>query len=402
MSSAGARRRIAVVTVARSDYGILRPLLQALHEDAAFELQLIVAGNHRSPLFGRTISEIEADPWPIAEVVDMTLAADEPSAMAKGMGLGCIGLAQAYDRLRPDLIVVLGDRFEMIAAAAAATPFPIPIAHVAGGALSEGAKDDALRHAITKLSHLHFVELEAYRKRVLQMGEMPERVFLVGALAIDAIKVTPPIADEQLGRILGMPIDGRAPKPLLVTLHPVTQEPDSARRHIDNLLSALDAVDVPVVFTYPNADPEGQVIIDRINGYVQARRDAVAVRHVGAKVLYSFLRRARAMVGNSSSGIVEAASFRLPVVNIGTRQKNRIAPANVIHCGHDKADIVGALNQAVSQEFAHSLRDLANPYGDGNAAKRIMDTLRMLPEDAWGTVKRFHDLPAAGVTTKPA
>ncbi|MGQ0741695.1 MAG: UDP-N-acetylglucosamine 2-epimerase [Alphaproteobacteria bacterium] len=382
--------RVALVSVARSDYGIYRPLLRALRRAPQFDMQLIVAGDHCADAFGRTITEIERDPWPIAASVDMTPAGDGPPAMAAGMGRGCIGLAQAYERLKPDLLFVLGDRFEMLAAAAAATPFPIPIAHLHGGSLTEGARDDAIRHAITKLSHLHFADHESCRRRILQMGEEPERVYTVGALALDGIHVTPLIPAAKLMDELNLASGEQ--KPLLVTFHPVTQEPGRASEYMNNLFAALDAVALPVVFTYPNADPEGQEIIALVKSYTARRKDAVAIANLGAHKFHSLCACAAAMVGNSSSGIIEAMSFHLPVVDIGTRQKNRFAPNNVIHCGYDAQEIERALRRACSQEFRQSLAGLENPYGDGRAADRILNVLKNPPDGGFGTLKRFRDL----------
>ena len=367
--------RVGVVTVARSDYGIYRPLLRRLEEDPGFELQLIAAAMHLDPRFGDTIREIEGDAFRIAARVEMSPASDTPEAVAQSMGRGTAGFAEAYARLEPDVLVVLGDRYEMHAAVVAAVPFLIPTVHIAGGSLTAGAIDDGLRHSITKLSHLHFVETEVYRRRVIRMGEEPWRVHTTGSLSLDNLNGFTPRSLEELNARFGLALAPEAP-PLLVTFHPVTREYRHTQAYMDALLAALSASGFPAVFTYPNADTNGRIIIEMIEDYASGRDDAFCVPHFGVEGYYSLMSHAAAMVGNSSSGIMEAASFRLPVVNIGTRQGGRLAPENVLHTGYGKQEILAGIRTCTAPEFREGLAELVNPYGDGQAAERMIAILK--------------------------
>ena len=367
--------RICVVSVARSDYGIYRPLLRRLAADEAFEFQLVVAAMHLAPDYGNTIDEILADGYEIAARVEMTPQADTPGAVARAMGEGTTRFAEAYARLEPDLLVVLGDRYEMHAATVAALPFLIPTLHIAGGSLTLGAMDDGLRHSITKLSHLHFVETETYRDRVIQMGEEPWRVHTTGSLNLDNLNGFERLPLEDLNRRFGLSLTPDAP-PLLVTFHPVTREYKNTRSYMEALLTALSTSPLPVVFTYPNADTNGRVIIDMIEDYTGGRDDAFAVPHFGVEGYNSLMAHAAAMVGNSSSGIIEAASFRLPVINIGTRQGGRLAPENVIDTGYEADSICKGIETGTSPAFRDKIAGLINPYGDGGAAERMIAVLK--------------------------
>ncbi len=385
-------RRICVVTVARSDYGILRPLLRRIDEAPDLELSLVAAGTHLAPEFGNTIEEIRGDGFEIALTVDLSLASDRPGGIARSMGLGTIGFAQAYEQLRPDLLVVLGDRFEMQAAALAAVPFLIPIAHIAGGALSGGAIDDAFRHAITKLSNLHFVETEDYARRVVQMGEEPWRVHCTGALGLDNLNEIERLSLDDLDRRFDLELEAGEP-PLLVTFHPVTREYKETRRYMEALLAALEDCGRPLVFTYPNADTNGRVIIEMIERFLRDCPRARCVPHFGTVGYFRLMSQAAAMVGNSSSGIVEAASFKLPVVNIGTRQLGRLAPENVVATGYGRDDILEGIHRVTSPDFRNGLKTLVNPYGDGHAAERMVEVLRTVALDEARLIqKTFHDL----------
>lgn len=385
-------RTIGIVTVGRSDYGIYQSVLQAMLARPEFEVRLFVSGMHLSHEFGLTIREIEADGVPIQDRIEMLLSSDSPEGIAKAIGLGTIGFAQAYGRWRPDLLMVLGDRFEMYAAALAALPFKLPVAHLHGGELTEGATDDALRHSMTKLSHLHFVSTEEYGRRVRQMGEEPWRVVISGAPALDGIEEFTAYSSGELESRFGLDL---ARPPLLVTYHPVSLEYERTAWQVKELLCALEASGLPIVFTAPNADVSGRTVAAMIREFVERHRGARFVANLGRQNYFSLMRHAAAMVGNSSSGLIEAASFRLPVVNVGTRQKGRVQGANVIDVGYESEAIAAAIARAVSLEFRRTLADLQNPYGDGRAGERIATTMAEVPLDASLIVKRFCDFPVS-------
>lgn len=385
-------RSVAVVTVARSDYGIYRPVLQAIRRSPSLALRLLVSGMHLAPEFGNSVEQIRADGFAPIEPVEMLLASDTPTGIATSIGLGVLGFAPLFARERPDLLLVLGDRFEMWAATIAALPFAIPIAHLHGGERTEGAMDEAIRHSITKQSHLHFVATEAYRQRVIQLGEAPWRVTVSGAPALDNLQQLPLLPREALEQALGIPLE---PAPLLVTFHPATLEHEQAGAQLNALLGALEEVGLPVLFTYPNADTGGRAMIDAIERWVRPRPNAWAVATLGTQRYFSAMRHAAAMVGNSSSGIIEAASFELPVVNIGSRQQGRLRGANVRDVAPDREQIVAAIREATSPRFRAGLAGMVNPYGDGHAAARIVEVLESVPLDERLIQKRFHDLPAA-------
>lgn len=394
--------KIAVVTVARSDYGIFRPLLRKIAAAEDLELALIVAGMHLMPAYGHTIDEILADGFKAAAKVELDLSGDTPLDIARAMGQATAGFADAYAALKPDLVVVLGDRFEMHAATAAAVPFLIPVGHLDGGALTLGAIDDAFRHSMTKLAHLHFVETKAYAARIVQMGEPPERVFTVGALGLDNLGEVQLLDAAQLAARFKITIDPTRP-PLLVTFHPVTREYQETRAHMTALLAAIRESGHPAIFTYPNTDTGGRIIIEMIEDFVAKEPQAQAVPHLGTQGYFSVMAQAATMLGNSSSGIIEAASFRLPVVNIGRRQEGRFAPRNVLTVGTDKGEILAAIAKAISPRFRKSLNSMNNPYGDGHAAERIVAALRGLDWHAPDLIaKPFHDLAQAPASRRRA
>ncbi|MEO5374473.1 MAG: UDP-N-acetylglucosamine 2-epimerase [Alphaproteobacteria bacterium] len=382
-------RTIAVVTGARSDFGIYLPVLRAIRETPELDLRLMVCGMHLAPGFGDTVEDIRAAGFEPSDRIDTLLAADTPAGIAGSMGLGVLGFGQAFAARRPDLLLVLGDRYEMFAAAAAAVPFAIPLAHIHGGETTEGAFDEALRHALTKMSHLHFVATEPYRRRVVQLGEEPWRVHLVGAPGLDNLGQVPLLDDAALMARVGMALD---PAPLLVTFHPVTLETEDTGDHATELMAALEALGRPVVFTYPNADTGGRRLIEAIDAYVARHADARAVRSLGTQAYFSLMRRAAAMVGNSSSGVIEAASFGLPVVDIGNRQKGRVRGENVIHAEPERMAIQAAIETATGASFREAVAGMVNPYGDGRAAGRIIEVLRDVALDRGLVEKRFYDL----------
>lgn len=380
-------RTIGVVTVSRSDYGIYLPILGKIQTDPGLRLHLIVAGTHLSPEFGLTVKVIEADGFGIDERVEMLLSSDTPEGIAKSMGLGVIGFAQSYARFRPDILLVLGDRFEMHAAALAALPFKIPVAHIHGGEITQGAIDDALRHSTTKLSHIHFVATEEYARRVIQMGEEPWRVMVSGAPSLDNLNSITLLSRQELGALLGIRLDEG---PLLVTYHPVTLEYEQTEWQVEELLRALETFDLPMIFTFPNADVSGRVILSMIESFVKKYSSAHLVANLGTQAYFSVMAIAAAMVGNSSSGIVEAPSFKLPVVNIGSRQQGRICGKNVIDVGYSCEEIQKGITTAISQDFREGLANLMNPYGDGQTAERIVGKLRTIKVEDDLLFKRFY------------
>ena len=381
-------RAIGVVTVGRSDYGIYRPLLRELAAREDVDLRLYVGGMHLLERFGSTIGEIERDGFPIAERVEVLGEDDSPEGVAQAIGRGVVGFARAFERSRPDLLVVLGDRFEMLSAGLAALPLGIPLAHVHGGETTEGAVDESMRHALTKLSHLHFSSTGDYARRIEQLGEEPWRIVVSGAPALDAIRELVPLTDDELAE-RGVRLRGPT---LLVTFHPVTLEPEETAQQTDAVLAVVDASGLDAVLTYPNADAGHAQIVERVERLGASSDRFSVVRSLGAEAYYTLMSRVAAVVGNSSSGIIEAASFQLPVVDIGSRQRGRIRGANVIHAEPEAEAIRDALQRALSDEFRAGLAKLVNPYGDGNASPRIADVLTSVPLDARLMVKRFHDL----------
>lgn len=380
-------RTIGVVTAARSDYGIYLPILRLIHSDSELKLYLIVTGAHLSPDFGMTVQGIEADGFEVSERIEMLLSSDTSEGVAKSMGLGTIGFAQSYARFRPDILLVLGDRYEMHAAVVAAVPFKIPVAHIHGGESTEGAIDELFRHSITKLSHLHFVSTEFYGQRLIQMGEEPWRVVVSGAPSLDNLRTVPLLDEEEIERRSGIKLSERT---LLVTYHPVTLEYEETRQHMQALLGALEAAGCPVIFTYPGADTGGRLIIDMIQEFAAHYQAAQVVDNLGTQLYFSLMNKVAAMVGNSSSGIIEAASFKLPVVNIGNRQRGRVHGANVLNVGDSQEEIIVGIQKALSAELRASLTNMRNPYGDGHAAPRIVQCLKEAPLNHSLIVKSFY------------
>ncbi|HEX9409443.1 MAG TPA: UDP-N-acetylglucosamine 2-epimerase [Methylomirabilota bacterium] len=382
-------RRIGVVTVSRSDYGHLRPVLEGIRRAPGLDLVLFVAGMHIEYDFGSTVREIEADGFAIAERIAMLEGGDSPEAIAASTGRGVEGFARAFGRQRPDLLVVLGDRFEMLAAAVAALPFALPVAHIHGGEVSEGAMDNQIRHAITKLAHLHFASAAPHARRIAQMGEEAWRIHTVGGPGIDRIATTEVLTREALARELDLPAGGPW---LLVTFHPVTLEYRDTAAHVEELLAALEKTDGTLVITYPNADTSGRLIIDRLEEFAARRPGRCRLaRNLGERLYLGILRHADVMIGNSSSGLIEAPSFGLPAVNIGARQRGRLRGANVIDVEPARDEILRGIETAQTPAFKALARAGANPYGDGRAVPRIVEVLRTVQLDARLIQKRFAD-----------
>lgn len=367
-------KRICVVTGTRAEYGLLYWLIKEVQADPALELQLIVTGMHLSPEFGLTYQEIEAE-FRINKKIEMLLSSDSPIGISKSMGLAQISFAEAYAELQPDLVVLLGDRYEVFAAASAAMIARIPIAHLHGGETTEGAFDEAMRHSITKMSQLHFTATEEYRKRVIQLGEAPERVFHVGGMGIENIKRLPLLNKHELEQAIGFKL---AEKNLLVTFHPVTLENSTARQQFAELLAALDELQhTHIIFTKANSDTGGRVINQMIDDYVaENNHKAVTFTSLGQLRYLSALQFVDAMVGNSSSGLAEAPSFQIGTINIGERQKGRIKAASVIDCEPSKEVILMAVERLYSAEFQGRLATVENPYGNGCVSEKIVELIK--------------------------
>ncbi len=380
-------RKICIVTGSRAEYGLLSGLMHAIKNDSELELQIIATNMHLSPEFGLTYRNIEQDGFTINKKVVMLLSSDTANATAKSVGLGFIGFADAYEDLRPDMVVVLGDRYEIISAVSTALFYKIPVAHLHGGEITEGAYDDCIRHSITKMSHLHFTSTEEYRQRVIQLGEDPKRVFNVGAPGIENIKKVPLMSKEELEVTFdGFTFDDKA---LLVTYHPVTLENSTAEEQIKNLLAALDEYpDYKVIFTLSNSDTDGRIIIKLINEYVANHSDiAVAYPSLGLRRYLSALQFVKAVVGNSSSGIIEVPSFGIPTLNIGDRQKGRLAAESVVNCGTSKEDILAGLEKVLNAES----KEIHNPYEGKNTTADILQVLKTYPLE--GLIqKSFYNL----------
>jgi GDP/UDP-N,N'-diacetylbacillosamine 2-epimerase (hydrolysing) len=383
------KRKICVVTGTRAEYGCLRWVMEGIRETAGLELQVIVTGMHLSPEFGLTYREIERDGFCIDRKVEMLLSSDTPTGVAKSIGLGLIGFGEVLQQLQPDLMFVLGDRFEILSAATAALVARIPVAHAHGGETTEGAFDEAIRHSITKMSHVHFVAAEEYRARVIQLGEDPQRVFLVGGLGIDNIRKLPLLDRAALETALGFKL-GRTN--LLVTFHPVTLEHATSAEQMTELLCALETLkDTHLIFTMPNADTGGRVLIDMVQQFVTDHANARAYTSLGQLHYLSCIRHVDGVIGNSSSGLAEVPSFAKGTVNIGDRQRGRLKAQSVIDCNPVRESIVAAVQRLYSPAFQSMLKTVRNPYGEGGASDRIVGILKELPLESI-LKKSFHDL----------
>jgi GDP/UDP-N,N'-diacetylbacillosamine 2-epimerase (hydrolysing) len=386
------KRKICVITGTRAEYGLLRWVMQGINDDPKLTLQIIATGMHLSPEFGLTYQTIEQDGFQIDRKVEMLTSSDTSVGIAKSMGLGMIGFADALAQLQPDIIVVLGDRFEIFAAVSAALVARIPVAHLHGGETTEGAFDEALRHSITKMSHLHFVAAEAYQQRVIQLGESPERVFLVGGLGIDNIKKLALLDRSELEKTLGFKL---VAKNLLITFHPVTLEKATADDQMQTLLTALaELKDTHLIFTLPNADTDGRSLIKMVEQFVAKHPNASAYTSLGQLRYLSCIAQVDGVVGNSSSGLTEVPIFKKGTLNIGDRQRGRLQANSVINCEPTLESIRVALDQLYSSEFQASLKSVKNPYGEGGASEKIVDTLKYYDLSTL-LKKKFHDLPAA-------
>ncbi|HGS4502156.1 TPA: UDP-N-acetylglucosamine 2-epimerase [Vibrio parahaemolyticus] len=381
-------KKVAVFTGTRAEYGLLFWLLKDIQSDPDLTLQLLVSGMHLSPEFGDTYKQIEKDGFSIDEKIEILLSSDSAVGTAKSMGLGVLGFADALSRLAPDVLVILGDRFEALAAAQTAMILRIPIVHLHGGEITEGAYDDAIRHAITKLSYLHGTSTEEYRQRVIQLGESPERVKNIGAIGLDHLKRASFMDTQELSESLNFSID----KPyFLVTYHPVTLGEEAPEESFQALLDALDMFpDHQVILTYPNADDGGRRIIPMLEEYARSNPERVlAIPSLGQVRYLSAVKHAAAVIGNSSSGIIEVPAFDVPTVNIGSRQKGRLAAKSVLNAAATKESISNAISLAVSRKYKAENENIANPYGQGDSSKQVIEMIKGLDFEP---CKSFYDV----------
>jgi GDP/UDP-N,N'-diacetylbacillosamine 2-epimerase (hydrolysing) len=378
-------KKISIVTGTRAEYGLLTPLIKLIKQDPDLELQLIVTGMHLSPEFGMTIAEIDADGTPISDEIEILLSSDSGYGTAKSVGLATLGFADSYRRLRPDLVVVLGDRSEILAAATVALLIGIPVAHIHGGERTEGAIDESMRHAITKMSRLHFVATDEYARRVKQLGEAPECVFHVGAIGLDRIEKRQLMSKSELAARLCLPDD----KPwCAVTYHPVTLERDLNSQHLQQMLNAIRAYPgVCFIFTKANADASGRMINSMIAAAVADSHHMVLFDSLGSSIYLSVMAASKFVMGNSSSGIIEAPFLRIPSIDVGTRQQGRVRCASVVHVAPDCTQIKQAIERCLAktnvEEFVY------NPYYVGGAAQKILDVIK---NRQMSPLKVFHDL----------
>ena len=368
------KRKICVVTGTRAEYGLLYWVMKDIESDKDLKLQLIVTGMHLSPEFGLTYKEIEKE-FKIDKKIEMLLSSDTPIGISKSMGLAQISFAEAYGELKPDIVVLLGDRYEIFSAASAAMISNIPIAHLHGGETTQGAFDESIRHSITKMSHLHFTATQEYRNRVIQLGENPNRVFNVGGLGIDNIKKLKLLSRKEFEESIDFKLNK---KNIIVTFHPVTLENSTAKEQFQNLLDAIDKLkDTNIIFTKANSDTNGRVINQMIDKYVQNNSNkSRGFTSLGQLRYLSSLQYVDAMVGNSSSGLIEAPSFKIGTINIGDRQKGRIMAKSVITCNTNIKAIKNSFNKLYSEKFIKILSNINNPYGDGGASKKIKKAIK--------------------------
>lgn len=383
-------KTVCVITSTRADYGQLRWVMEGICQSAELQLQVIATGMHLAPEFGFTLEAIEADGFAVNRKVEMLLSSDTAVGVAKSMGLGVIGFADALSELRPDLILVLGDRYEIFAAVAAAMIARIPVAHLHGGEATEGLIDESIRHSITKMSHLHFVAAEEYRRRVIQLGEQPDRVFKVGGLGVDNILRLKLLTRNELEESLEFKFLSRN---LLITFHPVTLENNTSAAQMEELLDELvNMRDTGLIFTLPNADTEGRVLFRQIEEFCARNMNARAYTSLGQLRYLSCIQYVDGVIGNSSSGLTEVPSFKKGTVNIGDRQRGRLQAASVINCMPDRVSIGTAIHQLYTSEFQETLQHVENPYGSGGASDLIVEILERHSLECL-LKKRFFDFP---------
>lgn len=381
--------KICIVTGTRAEYGLLRWVMEGIVNSTTLHLQIVATGMHLSPEFGMTVNQIEQDGFQVDRKIEMLLSSDSVVGVTKSTGLATISFAEAFNELSPNLIMLLGDRYELLAASTAALIARIPVAHIHGGETTEGAFDEAIRHSITKMSHLHFVAAEIYKKRVIQLGEQPKYVFNVGGLGIDNIKKLQLLGRKKLEKEINYQFSEQN---LLITFHPVTLENNSSENQIKALLKALNRFeDIGLIFTMPNSDTNCHIIFTLLEQFCTNRRNAVCHKSLGQLRYLSCLKYVNAVVGNSSSGLLEVPSFKIPTVNIGDRQKGRLTTKSVINCLPTYESIFCAISKALEPNNKIRLRNVENPYGNGGASGKILKILETVNLD--GIIKKeFHDL----------
>jgi UDP-hydrolysing UDP-N-acetyl-D-glucosamine 2-epimerase len=392
------KRTIAVVTSSRADYSHLYWPLRDLSAAESVDLRIVALGPHLSPEFGNTFNEIENDGFRIDARVECLLSSDSDVGMAKTIGVATLGLADLFGKMRPDLLLLIADRYEMLAPAAVALALRIPIAHIEGGEISEGAIDDAVRNALTKMSHIHFTSTHGARRRVIAMGEEEWRVHRAGAPSLDHLRRQTLLTREQLE--LKLNLDLSVP-PTLVAYHPVTLALDTIEE-AGALFAALETIPDHILFCYPNADAGSRALIERTKSFIASRGGGELFTNLDPVAYWSLLRHVKMLVGNSSSGIMETASFELPTVNIGIRQQGRERAANVVDAAADKSSIIEKIEIAESRDFRRSLAGMLNPYGDGRAAERIVRVLTTVPLTRELLVKRHAALGISAVAASGA
>jgi GDP/UDP-N,N'-diacetylbacillosamine 2-epimerase (hydrolysing) len=384
------KRKICIITGSRSEYGLLSRVMSGVQKHDSLQLQVIVTGMHLSEEFGFTYKEIESDGFKISKKIDILTNSDTSVAIAQSIGAGVASFAFAFDDLKPDLILVLGDRFEIFAAVSAALVFKIPVAHIHGGEKTEGAFDEALRHSITKMSHLHFVANQEYLHRVIQLGENPKTVFDVGGLGVDIIKNMKLLSRKEIELALSLKL---SKKNLLITFHPATLDKSSSESQFNELLKSLSKLNnTSLIFTYPNSDTNGRIIIKMIKSFVKVQSNAYYFKSLGQLIYFSCVNEFDGVVGNSSSGLLEVPSFKKATINIGDRQKGRLQANSIINCNPEKNSISNAFNTLYSSSFKSILNLTTNPYGSGGSSEKIVELLSDFKLDGI-TKKSFFDLP---------
>lgn len=384
-------RKICFITGTRAEYGLLSRLMKMVQDDPDTQLQIIATNMHLSPKFGNTYQEIERDGFTIDKKIPiLEEGKDDANATLKSMSKALEGFADAYDELKPDMVIVLGDRYEILAAATAALIERIPIAHLYGGEITEGAYDDAIRHCVTKMSHLHFTSCEEYRHRVIQLGEQPDHVYNVGSIGVENIKMLPLMSKDEIEKEIGFAIDNHT---ILVTYHPVTLGNRTAKEDIDDFIAALEKKkNLRIIFTMPNSDTGGQAIVEAINAFADKNpQRAKAFKSLGVLRYLSVMRQVAAVVGNSSSGLVEVPSFGIPTLNIGDRQKGRMAADSVFNCKTDKQAVLKGLDIVMSEEFRQKAAAIHNPYDKEGTAQAIFKVISTYPLDSLNQ-KHFYDI----------